>query len=104
MDTEYQVALQFNAPHLPNYNRLIELENLLLEELKALGSVDGHDFGSGQCNIFVITSNPQILCSALSESLLGQHDLHDFKIAYRPLSESKYTVFLPQNDITFVIL
>jgi hypothetical protein len=54
----YQLVLQFAADSLVDFDRLVALEDRLIEELGQLAMVDGHDFGLGQFNIFVLTDDP----------------------------------------------
>jgi hypothetical protein len=40
-----------------------------MEELDDVATVDGHDFGSGRFNIFVLTDDPATASAELTESL-----------------------------------
>jgi len=51
----YQLGLQFAANSMADFDRLVALETKLMESLDGVGVVDGHDFGSGTFNIFVLT-------------------------------------------------
>jgi hypothetical protein len=52
---KYQPVLQFDAESQKDYRRLVDFENYLTLHLGDLGDVDGHDFGSGEFNIFIFT-------------------------------------------------
>jgi len=54
----YQLVLQFTANSMADFDRLLALETTLMESLGEIGIVDGHDFGSGTFNIFVLTNEP----------------------------------------------
>lgn len=42
------------------YETMLALENTLIEEVpEELASVDGHDCGSGETNIFIHTNDPE---------------------------------------------
>jgi len=44
---KYQLVLQFAAASMDDFDRLVALENSLIEELDSLATIDGHDFGLG---------------------------------------------------------
>ena len=51
--------LQFRGDSRGDYDSMIALEDELIAELQGLAKVDGHDMGSGEANIFILTSDPQ---------------------------------------------
>jgi hypothetical protein len=55
---KYQLVLQFFGDSLQDYDALVALEDRLIEALESAHVVDGHDFGSGEMNIFVHTNDP----------------------------------------------
>jgi hypothetical protein len=54
----YQLVLQFAANTVADYDALIAIERQLIETLGE-SSVDGHDMGSSEANIFILTTDPQ---------------------------------------------
>jgi len=52
-----QLVLQFTAASMEDFDRLV-LEDSLIQELEGLATVDGHDFGMGEFNIFILTDDP----------------------------------------------
>ena len=48
---KHQLVLQFRAKRTQDFDELIVLEDLLIENLLATSEVDGHDFGSDAFNI-----------------------------------------------------
>ena len=54
----YQLVLQFEPNTMDDFDQLVILEGKLIEELGSVATVDGHDFGSGEFNIFVLTDEP----------------------------------------------
>jgi hypothetical protein len=56
---KYQLVLQFQAESVQEFDELVVLENLLVETLPLQAEVDGHDFGSGEFNIFILTDLPK---------------------------------------------
>jgi hypothetical protein len=47
---KYQLVLQFRAESMMDFDELVVLEDLLIENLPPHSEVDGHDFGSGEFN------------------------------------------------------
>jgi len=60
-----QLVIRFAACSLDDFDRLVALEERLIEKLKDDHDVDGHDFGQGEFNIFVLTQNPEDLVDEL---------------------------------------
>jgi hypothetical protein len=52
---KYQFVLQFEASSMQDFDRLVALEDSLIEEMGNIAKVDGHDFGSGK-GLFEIAS------------------------------------------------
>ena len=59
MKGTYQLVLQFRGDSLDDYDAMIRLEDDLIAELQGVAEVDGHDMGSGEANIFILTSDPR---------------------------------------------
>ena len=55
---DYQLVLQFRGDSLADYDTMVALENELIDELGDSADVDAHDVGSGEVNIFIITTDP----------------------------------------------
>ena len=55
---KYQLVLQFAASSTEDFDRLVALEDRMIGELDDLATVDGHDFGLGEFNIFILTDDP----------------------------------------------
>ena len=52
---KYQLVLQLPASSIKDYDEMIELEETIIKGIGSLGKVDGHDAGSGEMNIFILT-------------------------------------------------
>jgi hypothetical protein len=62
----HQLVLQFATNSVRDYDDLVALERQLVAELGE-SEVDGHDMGSGEANIFILTADAQTTfryCSA----------------------------------------
>jgi hypothetical protein len=93
----YQLVLQFAANTIADYDALIAIEGQLIE---ALGdnSVDGHDMGSGEANIFIHTSDPQSTFRQLLPLLEDAPHFSALTAAYRRTDEEHYHVLWPENS------
>ncbi len=91
------------AAVLGSYEKLIEIENLIVDKLGKLGEVDGHDVGSEEMNIFILTDNPRA-CFEWVKSILESGDTWaSVRVAYREMSGNKYEVLLPKQLTKFEI-
>ncbi len=70
---KYQLVLQLPASSIKDYDAMIELEETIMRSLGNLGKVDGHDAGSGEMNIFILTDHPKLAFQAIKQ-LLGTRD------------------------------
>ena len=66
---KYQLVLQWPASSIDNYDTMISVEDSLIKGLSDDDEVDGHDVGSGQVNIFVLTDNPARAFESIKEIL-----------------------------------
>lgn len=55
---KFILVFQWPASSEADFDDLLSMENELENALGAHGFVDGHDFGSGETNIFVETDTP----------------------------------------------
>lgn len=97
---KYQLVLQWSAGEFFDLDALIEIEDTLIGVVGALGKVDGHDFGSGEANVFLDTNNPVALFEVLRASVLKPH-LSEIKVGYRKFTEDSFTVLWPPGETTF---
>ena len=98
---KFQVVLQFPASSVNDIDGMVEIEDLLLEKFSEQCDLDGHDFGSGETNIFVHTDDPRRAFDEI-RAILSGHKLWPYAvIAYRQIDGSEYTVLWPQEVKTF---
>ena len=94
---EYQLVIQFPAESVADFDSMVNLEDTLISILGDSADVDGHDFGSGETNIFIITQNPTHTFEQ-SKSVLESTGIIDLcKVAYRKLDEDDYSVLWPTD-------
>jgi hypothetical protein len=100
---KYQLVLQLPASSVEDYDELTELEEILIEGLGDLGNVDGHDAGSGEMNIFLLTDDPQRTFERI-KSLPGTRNfMADLKVAFRKIGHDKFTILHPMGLTHFAI-
>jgi hypothetical protein len=92
---KYQLALQFPANSIADYDKMIELEEKLTEALGCSAKVDGHDSGSGEMNIFIHTDEPEKVFETIRPVVAKQKLLEDLVAAYREIAGEHYTVLWP---------
>lgn len=95
----YQLVLQWPGSSLQDYDSMIETENQLIEYLSDSNEVDGHDIGSGEVNIFILTDNPTVAFNE-SKAVLDKLGFEShLRAAFRRIDEDDYKVLWP-NDLT----
>ena len=101
---KYQLVLQFGAAVLEDFDRFVALEDQLLEELGGLATVDGHDFGLGQFNIFILTDEPVASFNSANQIVTNQEIHNDMRSAYRELDGEDYVILWPSSLTEFRVL
>lgn len=90
------LVLQFKtAKDLDSFDRLIGFEEMLSSVVGRIAVVDGHDFGSGEMNIFILTEDPIAtfaLVQLTDESIWPSKDM---KAAYRLIGHENYVCLWP---------
>ena len=94
---EYLLIIQVQAESLDDFDAIVRLEERLTETIGNTADVDGHDFGSREANIFIITSDPISTFDLLQDLLKHQGIMDQCKVAYREISGEQYTVLWPTD-------
>src|SRR5579864_1486551 len=100
----YQLVLQFAADTLEDYDRLVALEDRLIEELGKAATVDGHDFGLGKFNIFIFADDPATVFDQAHSVVIDLGVPNDLKSAYREMDGENFTVLWPSSLAEFNVL
>ena len=66
-----------------DFDRLVNLEKKLMQELASVGELDGHDFGQSEFNIFVLTDEPAPAFEKARGCIEKQALPYDWRPAYR---------------------
>jgi hypothetical protein len=100
---KYQLVLQFAASSTDDFDRVIAFETKLAEHFGTSSMVDGHDFGSGECNVFVHTDEPAVAFEHAHHVAKCQGLLDDLRAAYREVGAQKFEVVWPTNLTLFSV-
>ena len=99
----YQLVLQIPASSITDFDRLIMLEEAIIDGLGSTGDVDGHDAGSGEMNIFVLTDDPKLAFDRIKTIPdVGDH-LLNMKVAFREVGKHEFTIIHPHDLKSFAI-
>jgi hypothetical protein len=82
---------------------MIELEDGIMTSLGNLGQVDGHDAGSGEMNIFILTDQPKLAFEHLKQALGTKDIMPELKAAYREIGDDEFTILHPTGLSHFAI-
>jgi hypothetical protein len=63
---EYLLVLQLPSSSPGDYDLLLSLEEAITEDIGNLGTVDGHDMGSGEMNICLFTKDQKREVAAIA--------------------------------------
>ncbi|WP_417385341.1 ABC transporter [Gimesia sp.] len=95
---KFQLVLQFKGAVIPDYDSLVDLESVLIDEIQVDGKtiIDGHDFGSSEMNLFMTVDDPDQVLSQIRTKI--QHPLMSrFKAGYRDVSEDRFHAMWPET-------
>ena len=95
---KYQLVLQFCGDSLADYDAMIALEDALIEQLRGIAEVDGHDMGSGEWNIFIFTSDPAATFHRARPLLERRHQLQSVTAAFRELEGEQFKLIWPEDS------
>jgi hypothetical protein len=101
---KYQLVSQFATDSVEDFDRLIALEARLIEELDDVATVDSHDFGSGEFNIFVLTDDPATVFGKAHGIVTSQGVPNALQSAYRDIDGQDYVILWPSSLTEFSVL
>lgn len=85
---------------MPNFDQLIEIEDLLIDQLGPLGEVDGHDSGDNECNIFIIT-NEAYCCFTEVFKIVCARWANLMSAGFRKIGDDTYNPIWPNSLESF---
>ena len=89
------LVLQWLGSSEADFEALVEMEDELERSLREYVSVDGHDFGSDEMNIFIETDQPSRAFADIQGILSDWPRWADVRAAHREESGDTYTVLWP---------
>ncbi|MFT6433135.1 MAG: hypothetical protein ACJAVI_001177 [Candidatus Azotimanducaceae bacterium] len=93
---QYELVLQFDGAAIKDFDDLLKIELDLGLALGGEHVVDGHDFGSGEMNIFIHTNKPDEVFK-IAKSILATTNVSEVVAAYRDFDSEDYEVIYPAN-------
>lgn len=101
---KYQLVIQLPEESFEEIDEIAELEDRL-DQLLIDAEVDGHDIGSGECNIFIHTNNHVNTFETVKHILEEQnYNIEYVKIAFRAIGTEQYIAIWPENLEEFIII
>jgi hypothetical protein len=100
---KYMLTIQLDSGDIEAYDRLIELEDLIAEEVASDEEVDGHDVGATEMNIFIVANSPRETFQRLMSRIPQLAGRSDLKVAYRKLDGEVYTIIWPEDLCEFSV-
>ena len=94
---QFQVVVQFSAADIESFDALVEIEEKLVQALEPEHIVDGHDFGSGEGNIFIHTNDPPEVMKTVRKCF-GRKRMAKTKVAFRSFDSEDYSWLHPINE------
>lgn len=88
---------------MADFDRLVSLETKLMESWGEIGIVDGHDFGSGTFNIFVLTNEPTTTFKQAQDVILKEGISNEMRSAYRESDGETYVILWPSALTEFSV-
>ena len=85
-------------------DELIEFEDAVIDCIGALGIADGHEFGSGERNIFVVTDQPESAYRCIKSVFESKRVMTDLKVAYRKAEGWEYKILYPPRLQDFTVI
>jgi hypothetical protein len=100
---QYQLVLQVREVGLSDLPGLLQWERDLTEYVAKFAHIDGHDFGTGEFNLFILTDDPIATFRRIQESAEIESVIRATAAAYRRIEEEEYTVIWPAGQAEFHI-
>jgi hypothetical protein len=101
---DYQLVLQIKGDDCLDFDSLVNLEDRLQRLVEPIADVDGHDMGSGEMNIFVLTADPVATFKRAKPLLSDASLLGKVGVAYRELRSDDFTVIWPESSTEYFVV
>jgi hypothetical protein len=100
---KYQLVIQFQATSMMDFDRVVAFEDALADELVGPDVVDGHDFGSDEFNIFILTDHPAATFDQAMKAVRRARLPQSVRVAYRNITGEDYVILWPPGLAEFRI-
>lgn len=98
---KYKLVLQFNGDDEETLDKVIALEDKLIDALEGstIAEVDGHEVGEGVTYVFINTKNPSRIWEKIEPLVeeAASENLEANAVAYRDADSEDYTVLWPAD-------
>ena len=81
---------------LREYDLGISHEESIRAGIGDFASVDGHDIGSGEMNIFFFNEKPKLTFERINVMPSVANHMSNMKVGYREVAEDEYTPLYPE--------
>ena len=93
----FQLVIQFAPWSGHDFDDLVRLEDQLGSVIPK-GAIDGHDLGSGEANIFILTDAPASVLDLCVPPITEAGLLWKFSAGCRSLDQDEYSRMWPVGD------
>ena len=100
---KYQLVLQWPATSVRDYDEMIEIEEALEKAIGEFAAVDGHDAGSGEVNIFLLTDDPKRAFFEIKRVFGSKDFMVGLRAAFRECTQDDYEIIWPPDLISFSV-
>jgi hypothetical protein len=97
------LILQWPLKAVDDLDVLVEMEECLEILLADTASVEGHDIGSCEMNIFIETDRPVETFESVRGALQSGSRWSDIRVAYRSIDGDIYSILWPADLLEFVV-
>jgi hypothetical protein len=99
---KYQLVLQWSSS-IRTFDEVLAAQDALTDDIGDLALVDGHDAGSGEVNIFLLTDNPELAFGEAKRILTKKHLATGLRAAFRERTRGDYQVIWPAELTSFSV-
>ena len=100
----HQLVIQFPAERTADYDAVVAVEDLLINQLDDGSDVDGHDVGGGAMNVFLYTEDAPATFERV-RALIADHRLaRSMAAGYREEDGDEYVPLWPADSPGFDVL
>jgi hypothetical protein len=91
------LVLQFPVTSDSDFDKLVQLEDEIEAQIGSEHEVDGHDFGSGEMNLFIFTNNVTEAFARI-QKITSMSAKPGLKVAFRHVYEEEYHLLWPNEE------